>query len=213
MAGLPTIAGCMRVAFSWRSTGSTVTAVNVMHFGSASTDTLALKNALDTNVTSSMWLQCSTAAGIYQLAITPLDGTTATQLYTVSGTKWSGTQPNNDFQPATAVVLSLRTAVRGRQNRGRIFLPFVQETVTTTSTYSGTIATQQAAWDTFRTAMKTASFPMQVASYGHGYHRHKNPDGSILMSPVTWTAHANEVTSTLVESALGTMRPRQSRLR
>jgi hypothetical protein len=215
MAGLPIINGIQRVALLWKFGNTGQMAVNVMHFSTASTDTLALKNALDTNVTANMWLQTRTDAQITQLSITPLDGTSATQIYAVSGTKWAGPGATTaDIMPQVTAVLSLRTSQRGRQNRGRLYLPWVTEDKAQSGAYTATFGTQQTAWDTFRTAMATALMPMHVASYGHSLHKHKDPNsGTITYTPVTWTPHSNAVVTGTIEAMLATMRPRQSRLR
>jgi hypothetical protein len=160
-----------------------------------------------------MWAVTSLTASVYQLAITPLDGHTATQIYTVSGAKWSGGSASGDYLPSAAMVVSLRTSERGRQNRGRLFIPMVTETAVSNGSITASLTACQAAWDTFRANMTTALMPMHVASYGHSLHKHKNPDGSITYTPVTWAAHSNAVVSSAVETVLGTMRPRQSRLR
>lgn len=213
MPPLPIINNVQRVAMLWKFGTTGQTAVNVMHFSTASTDTLALKNLIDTNVAAAMWSQAPTLAQVVQLSITPLDGHTATQLYTVSGTKWAGTQAGAEFVPQAAVVVSLRTAERGRQNRGRLYLPFTAESYINSGVLATAPTTQQAAWDTFRANMKTGLMPMHVASYGHSLHKRKNQDGSLTYTPVTWAPHSNEVLTTAVESIAGTMRPRQARLR
>ena len=213
MAPLPVINGIHRVAFEWRVGAAGATAANVMHFSGASVDPGGLFNALNTNVSATMWTGLGGDTAVVQVIITPLDGSSATQIFTPSGAKWAGASVAGDYLPSSAGVVSLRTAVRGRQNRGRLYIPFVLETVVSDGRFVGSLATVQAAWDTFRGAMKTASWPMHVASYGHGLHKHKNPDGSISLTPVTWTPHSNEVIANTYESALGTQRRRQSRLR
>lgn len=213
MAPLPTIAGSMRVAISWRIGSSGPTAQNVMHFSAASTDTLALNTAIQANVTGNMWLSVTGTASAYQLAITPLDGSSATQLYSVSGTKWQGGSAGGEPILAAAQVISLRTAFRGRRHRGRIYLPFPGETNYTSGVYTGTLSTIQSAWDAFRAAMTTSLFPLQVASYGHSLHRTKNPAGGYTLTPVTWPPEANPVVSITAEGTYGTQRRRQSRIR
>lgn len=184
-----------------------------MHFKGASTDTLALKNALDANASANMWIGTSTSTTIYELSITPLDGTSATIVYPVTGAKWAGTMAHSDYSPASAAVISLKTATRGRRARGRLFIPFQQEAAITNGTIPGALTTFQTAWDTFRTAMTTALYPLVIASYGHSLHKTKTSGGGFTMTPVTWTPDSYVVTSATIESTLGTMRRRQSRLR
>lgn len=213
MPPLPVISGVHRVAFNWRVSATGPFATNVMHFKGASTDTLALKNALDANVTTAMWAGCGTTTNVYQLQITPLDGSSATVIYAVSGAKWAGSVVGTAIEPAPSVIVALKTATRGRRSRGRVFIPFPDETSVNNGSFSGTIATNQSAWDTFRTAMNTSLYPMVVASYGHGYHKTGGKGQPIVYTPVTWAPDSYPVTSCTVESVLGTQRKRQSRLR
>jgi len=213
MATLPVINGVFRCAFSWRVGTSGPTAQNVMHFFGTSGDPVSLKNALNTNVTTGMWVGTATNCSIYQLSITPLDGTSATQVFSVAGTNWAGTGTPGDYSPATATVIRLTTANRGRQNRGRLYIPFQTEQYMASGINSTSVAANQTAWDNFRSAMKTAAFPMHIASYGHSLHRTKTSGGGYTLTPVTWTPHSNEVISSTVEVTYGTQRRRQSRLR
>jgi hypothetical protein len=213
MAPLPVIDGIHRVAFQWRIGAGGQTAVNVMHFHGASVDPGGLRTAIDTNVTATMWTGIVSTAAVYQLTITPLDGASATQLFSVSGTKWAGTITGSDFVPQAAAIVSLRTALRGRRNRGRIYLPFYSEQNIQNGTVFGTLTAVQAAWDAFRAAMKTASWPLHIASYGHSLHRTRSPGGGYVLTPVTWPPVSNEVISSSYELNLGTQRRRQSRLR
>lgn len=213
MPPLPTISGVHRVAFNWRAGASGPYATNVMHFKGASTDTLALKNALDANVTTAMWAGCGVATNVYQLQITPLDGSSSTMIYTVTGTKWAGPAGSTGLIPAACVIVSLKTATRGRRSRGRVYLPFTDEGNVSAGSLDSAPTAAQAAWDTFRTAMTTSLYPMVVASYGHGYHKTGGKGQPIVYTPYTWTADSYVVTSSTVERVLGTQRKRQSRLR
>lgn len=213
MPPLPTIPGIHRVAFQWHSSGSGATAVNVMHFHGASTDTLALKNLLDASVTAGMWTHTLNAASIFQLAITPLDGTSGTDIYTVSGTKWTGGTASTDFVPQVAAIVSLRTAERGRRRRGRVFLPFIGEQYIANGSITTAVSTAQGAWDAFLAAMTTGSYPLHIASYGHSYHKSGGHGSPITYTPYTWPPDSRPVTRATYETLLGTMRPRQSRLR
>ena len=213
MAQYPVIDGIHRVAFKWKVTATGHLAVNVMHFKGASSDPAGLFAALNTNVTNTMWANIGTDGVITEVQITPLDSAqSATQVFAPTGAKWAGLATPGDYSPHTATVISLRTAKRGRQNRGRIYLPFPIEANMIKGT-SASVATAQTAWDTFRTAMTTGSWPLHVASYGHGMHRAKTPGGGYVITPVSWTPHSEAVTSLLVEPLFGTQRRRQSRLR
>lgn len=213
MVALPNITGIHRVALTWRVGGTGPTAVNVMHFYNPAVDAVGLFNALNTNVTTAMWLGVMLNTSVTQVSITPLDGSSATQLFFPTGTKWAGTNASGDYSPATAPIISFKTAKRGRRYRGRLYFPFPAESVMGSGTNSIGVGTAQAAWDTFRAAMKTATFPLHIASYGHSLKRTKNPGGGYTLSPVNWTPGSEEVTSGTCETIFGTMRRRQTRLR
>jgi len=213
VVALPVINECTRVAFRWRIGSSGPTAVNVMHFGTASTDLDALNTALNANVSSAMWLHTVNLATVYELVMTPLDGTTATKLYTPTGAKWIGNYTGISYNLHTATVVSLRTQKRGRRYRGRLYLPFVAEDAATNGASTAAVTAGQTAWDTFRTSMATASFPLVVATYGHSLHRTKTSGGGYTLTPVTWPPEKTTVTSTTLEATFGTQRRRQSRIR
>lgn len=213
MPPLPTIDGIHRVAFSWRASLSGPFAANVMHFHGASSDPDGCKAAIDANVTSGMWPGVPTTCSVYQLAITPLDGSSATRLYPVTGAKWAGTATASGISPASAVVVSLKTAKRGRRYRGRVYLPFIDESAIAGGSLSVTPTAAQTAWDTFRSAMATSLWPLHIASYGRSFHKSGGKGAPITLTPVSWSAFSEPVTSCGVEQVLGTQRRRQSRLR
>jgi hypothetical protein len=201
------------VALNWKNVTTGATAVNVMHFHGASVDPTGLNTAINAAVTTAMWGGLGTDSSVVQLTITPLDGTSATQIFTQSGSKWAGANGPGDYVPAVAGVISLRTAKRGPRYRGRIYIPFLQESVISGGRISASLTAAQAAWDAFRAAMNTASWPMHIATYGHSLHRTKTPGGGYVLTPVTWTADSTVVTAAVYEAALGTQRRRQTRLR
>lgn len=192
MAALPVIAGVFRVALFWLD-GTGQRAVNVLHFQKTGGTVALLNAALDGAATGSMWAYTRATASVVSKHITPLDGSSATAIYAASGASWVGGQSTGDFMPACAEVVSLRTSKRGKSYRGRVFLPFIAESVAQNGSITGSVGTQQAAWTAFVSDMATATYPLVVASYK--------------------LATADLVQTTLVENVLGTIRGRQSRLR
>jgi hypothetical protein len=213
MPPLPVITGIHRVALNWRVGAAGPTAANVMHFSGASVDPTGLYNALGTHLTANMWIGIGTDTSIWQVAITPLDGTTATAIFAPTGPQWAGASAPGDYIPSSAGIVSLRTLNRGRQYRGRLYTPFPLELLVQDGRWVGSLTSIQTAWDSFRTGMTTALWPWQVASYGHSLHRTKTPGGGYTLTPVTWTPHATAVSASTFEVALATQRRRQSRLR
>jgi len=189
---LPIITNIYRVALIWTGP-SGQHAVNVMHFSRASSSASAVASAIDASVTSAMWTDIQNGWSVNQLQVTPLDGSSATFLLAVTGAKWTGTTAG-DFVPGASAIVSLRTGLRGRSHRGRIFRPGIAEaSMSNGQLTTGSVATTQTAWNTFLTTVTTAGATPVVASYLH--------------------QTADSVTSYLCELVLGTQRRRQSRLR
>lgn len=210
---LPVIAGVYRCAIRWRYGAGGPTAINVLHVLHLAGSAAAAFAALDANVVSALWAGMSSTSVADQVAVTPLDGTSATVNFTPSGAKWTGNVVASEYTPSLALVVSLRTAKRGAQYRGRIYLPFQTELGWVDGVANGSLATNQSAWNTFQTAMGVSNYPLHVASYGFSQHKVPGTGGAYSVVPVTWTPHAEPVTSINVESVGGTQRRRQSRLR
>lgn len=192
MATLPIIADTYRCALNWRHTNGQ-TAANVIHIRKAASTAAAVAAGIDANVTAAMWQPLSNGASVQEVRVTPLDGSTATTILAVTGAKWTGGTAG-DYTPAAAVLISLRTPFRGRSYRGRLFLPYLTETYQSNGSLDATARSNaQTAWDTFYSALNAGGFLWVVASYK--------------------LAIANSATARIVESAIATMRPRQSRLR
>jgi hypothetical protein len=144
-----------------------------------------------------MWATVAPTMFVDAVNITPLDGSSASQLFpTGGGAKWTGAG-SGDPIPNMATVLKLTTPLRGRSFRGRLFLPAVPEGDQANGQLAtGPVASAQAAWDTFRAAIFTdATTPLSIAV------------ASYKLSVATI------VTGTLIESAAATQRRRQTRLR
>jgi hypothetical protein len=161
MAHLPVIAGTFRVAFMWDN-GSGTTAVNVMYFSAA--NTIAVTTALDANATAGMWTLISNAFGVKRLIVTPLDGTSVTVTYPVTGAKWTGGTAG-DWIPNEAIIVKETTMKRGKSYRGRIYLPYVTEASQINGVLTpASVATMQTAWNAWYVAMSAATVIPVVVS-------------------------------------------------
>ena len=198
---LPVLPDVYRVAFIWGLSPFSPTPVNVMHFkatnpGSHASDIAA---TLNRNVQALMWANQATGYGISTMSITPLDGTTATQQFPATGTKWVGSAGSGDFAPQVATLVKLTTGHRGRSNRGRVYLPFTAESVTTGGSITGSgVGFAQTAWTAFINSLASdGTLPSQlvVAAYDRAH--------------AGAAAHTNPVTSVLVETFAATQRRRQ----
>ena len=189
---LPVITNVYRCALNWQS--GSQKSVNVMHVRRAASSASAVAAALDAWATAGLWGFEPTGTAVNNLVITPLDGTSASYTLPVTGAKWSGSAGVSEFFPAAAVVVKLTTLLRGRSQRGRLFLPWVAESKQTNGGLDvATQGTTQTAWNTFLGALISAGFPPVVASYLH--------------------SSATDVVAMTVETLEGTQRRRQSRNR
>lgn len=162
MTPLPVIENVSRVTFLWTPSG----AVNVMHFHQAELSTAGLFGALDANVLGGMWQCNSTGDRVGEVRITPLDGATPTvPFHPASVTKWKG-QSTGETIPAAAAVVSLHTSLRGRSNRGRVFVGPVSESSNVSGMLETSVpGTMTTAWTNFASAMIADDVEFVVASY------------------------------------------------
>jgi len=202
---LPVIPNTYRCALEWVQGVTGQTAVNVIHIttNAAGVPSADVFEVLDDLVTADMWASVVNSAQILTVNITPLDGVSATSTFPVGlVARWAG-ETAGDFLPSSAAVVKFQTLHRGRDNRGRVFLPFTGEAAVTDGFITGgTTLTMSTAWTAFATALQgdaTTPCTLVVASYDR---RHAGAG-----------AHVTAVNSIVAEAALGTQRRRQSRLR
>ena len=193
MTPLPIIGDTLRVALQWTDPVFPRKSVNVMHFHSVGYAMSTFWTALDANVTALMWGHTGTNSQIDQVTIIPLDGGGAGLIQATGGpAKWRGTDSSNVPIPQASAIVKLTTGTRGRSNRGRVYLPWVNEDIAAAGQLDATRrSAMNGAWATFRSAMLAAGFPLVVASYKH--------------------STALNVLATDVEAYLGTQRRRQPR--
>jgi hypothetical protein len=192
MPALPVIADVMRVTLNWEPLAG-VAPRNVLHFRHPGIDPVEAATAVGAALTDEMFAAMHAGYLCNQLAVLPLDGTTATFLQTFVGVSGNG---DGDFLPAVSALVSLRTGVRGPRGRGRCYVGPTTESSSAGGTLLGAAQTDmQAAWDTFRAAVTTAfgDGGLVVVSYTHG--------------------DENPVVSSTVEHLLATQRRRQGQLR
>lgn len=206
---LPVISGVFRCALNWAHSSGQL-ATNVIHVFKVGATPTQVCVAIDAAVTTEMWFNVSSLAHVTEIVCTPLDGTTATLHYPVTGSKWVGNASSADMEPGPAAVISLRTAQRGRRYRGRLYLPFQGELASANGVISTATTVSQGAWTTFLAAMKSGTYPVHVASYG--YSLLINTRAHTITESI-WTPFSTEVATALVESTFGTQRRRQQRLR
>jgi hypothetical protein len=185
---LPVIANVMRVVFDWVHPQAGF-AKNITHWGGLTTPA-DLAAALTANVVSHMTDSVSSGADLATFSITPLDGSSATEVF---ANTWGGGSGGDSPIPSTATIVKLSTALRGQSFRGRIYLPFTDESAVFAGALTIDEITMGDAWTDYKDAMEADGWTMVVASYK--------------------LASAEPVTSLLVERAVATQRRRQDRLR
>ncbi len=197
---LPIITNVYRVTLNWTESGTGQHAANVLHFLRAGGTAVDVFNDLNAHVTVNMWFSTVSNAKISSVTIIKLDGSSASVTFGTTTANWVGQATGPEFLPGAAYLIKESTGVRGRANRGRIYLPFLGEgQAVDGSTNSGAVAALNTAWAAFLTAMTTATdFPV-IASYDR---KHSGVG-----------AHSTLITSYAAEIIQGTQRRRQQRLR
>jgi len=193
MPPLPTITDVFRCTFNWTLFDG-VAPKNVIHVRapSATEEQVAIEvlAALQTHQFEGM----PEDFVLDTLDVLPLDGATAT--FSAPGDGYNSGGGSGDFSPASAAVVSLRTAQRGARGRGRVYVGPLQESVMTDGHFnSGNVTELGTAWVDFRQALIDSAITAHlcVASYVH--------------------ADSHDVASIAVDSILGTQRRRQDQLR
>lgn len=193
MAPLPVIADTARVALSWFSSDGT-SATNVLHVHAPGKTAAQIATILDTRASTVLWHNVSSRAHVQQIEITPLDGTTATQIFNpATPANWVGVGSASNIVEACTII-QFRTAQRGARGRGRLFLPFVPEDATEGGILVGSNLTQPPPqWRIFADNIASDGATLVVASYVH--------------------ADQHTVTSIGVDQVIGIQRRRVERLR
>lgn len=197
---LPVIANVYRVTLNWVESTTLQKAANVLHFQRSGGTAVDVFNDLNAHVTTNMWYSTSANAKVSAVDVIKLDGTSARVTFGAGTAVWTGQATAGDFIPNQPYIIKESTGVRGRSNRGRVYLPFLVEgQAVDGSIPSGAVTALNTAWAAFLSAMITATcFPV-IASYDRAH------SGA--------GAHATMVTQYSAEAVCGTQRRRQQRLR
>lgn len=200
---LPIIPDTYRCALNY--VGSGTIATNVIHIrrtttGSTATDAF---NAIDGSWTLNQLLPLDNLCILQSCDITPLDGVSSTSHFSFSSAaKYTG-GTSGDALIAPSAIIKLQTGVRGRANRGRVYLPFISEGCTAGGliTTSGVATNTTNAWANFVSSLtaRTPAWELGVASYDRAH------SGA--------SAHFTQVLTVSCEAVLATQRRRQNRLR
>jgi hypothetical protein len=192
---LPLITDVYRVALQWVGPSASA-GVNVLHVRSpANTVTQVAFDFRDATHVN-MWVTIPDSFAVANIKVDALDGTGAQAVLNTLGTPGlQGGTGSNEYSPAVAALVSLRTDLSGRTHRGRVYVgPTSEEAQAQGHLTVPTQATLQTAWDAFINELTTKTIPQHlcIASYT--------------------TATSRDVTQAIVRFGLGTQRRRQSRV-
>ena len=170
---LPVIANTLRTTVVGKAVnGHRFT--NVMHFRKSGALTFAgaiaildpaLLNVYTVNSGAGLaWKSIGpAAASLVQFEYTPLDGVTATTVITHAV---AGVDANDPLPASIALVVTVRTALRGRRNRGRIYTgPYCEDANLAGVPTTATVAAVQTQWSSLLTALAGSGVSLGVASY------------------------------------------------
>jgi hypothetical protein len=163
---LPVIADVFRVALEWESVYPD-SPVNVMHLSCPGGGVSDVVDALEASWQPSMWDEVSGAYVLNKVLITPLDGSSASALATVT-TQTGGA--GGQIVSEQAQVISLHTDQRGPRGRGRLYLgPITEDNTNHGVLVSAVVNAIAAAWVDFANALIAApvATALGVASYVH----------------------------------------------
>lgn len=193
MGVLPVIPDVSRITVNWNR-NSGVMPRNVLHLRDISGGVTALStawNAAKTAAGAHWWDPLPTAFNFASLDVLPLDGTSPTTSIAVTV---AGGQSDPDFSPATAVVLSLKSSIRGPRGRGRVYLGPCSESFISDGILGTTAAANiAAAWNNFANTLQAHDWELGIASYVH--------------------SDFHPVVSIRCDTVLGTQKRRQDQLR
>jgi len=184
--------------------------VNVLHFrfqGGAATPTASDITALHAKVErcykgtaygagAAVSVAMPNSSGFTDVTYTPLDGSGISRVYSIAG---AAANSNLTLPAEVTWVLTLRTDVRGRRYRGRLYLP----TFTTAHLAAGGVLASSTATATvtqfegFRTDLTAINFAWVVASYG------KSPKAA-------WTPFATDITAVTMNPVADVQRRRKA---
>lgn len=171
---LPIIADVMRVAVKGTAPNGHHWA-NILHFRKSGAltftaaetvlDPILLSHYITPNGGGLDWQSYApTTSHLDSFDYTPLDGTSATRVITHTD---AGSNAGEALPASVALVVTLRTGLRGRSNRGRVYTgPWNEGTNQPTGVpQAATAASVATQWTNFLTALVGSGVSLVVASY------------------------------------------------
>jgi len=122
----------------------------------------------------------------------------------ISHTQQGVAGANTNTAQETAIVLTLRTALRGRKNRGRIYLPSISTTFMSGAggvMVAGSVTTFLTQARGLLADLPSIQWKWVVASYGHSVLKNGTPS--------TWTPYATDLTDVTMDGIPDVQRRRK----
>jgi hypothetical protein len=173
---LPVIADTLRVSVEGRMPNGHTWA-NVLHFRKSGALTFAGAIAVLDPILTPLYsgnaagtpgwrYNASSAASVVQIRYLPLDGVSA---FTVIAHAFNGANAGDPLPANVALVITLRTALRGRAHRGRCYWGGFEESSNTTGGVptAGVVANVATVWGQLLTNLVASGVSLVVASYLH----------------------------------------------
>lgn len=173
---LPVIADTLRVAVRGTASNGHHWA-NVLHYRKSTVltftgaiailDPILVDHLSTNNGTGSGWNALApTTASIQDIVYTPLDGASASTVITHA---IAGANGSDGLPPSVALVVSLRTALRGRSYRGRVYTgPHIESDNSSLGAPVAALLTAESGqWAAHLTALAGTGVSLVVASYLH----------------------------------------------
>src|ERR1044072_4009922 len=172
---LPVITDVARVAFVLTCTEPPTPVVNVLHVRRETgvdwaTRLTAISDQLEDAGSAEMFKCVASSWLLSEVHLTPLDGSSVTQISLREAKSWPDGLASGDAIPAGAGILKLATAKRGRSYRGPLFLGPTSEGVQANGVLNSTVASDTgAAWRSFFDGLLAlgSSITPVVASFLH----------------------------------------------
>jgi hypothetical protein len=166
MPPLPIIADTYRVTLNWENTNGQH-AANVIHIYAPGKDIPTVLDKVDDSVTANMWDATSASGQVVSLDCIKLDGTSSTQTKSSLNNdgRWQGNASGQPI-PQSCAMVKFATGHRGREYRGRIFLPWVAEDVQNGGMLSTAVRDSiNLDWVAFVNGTLVPDYNLVVASY------------------------------------------------
>ncbi len=163
---LPVIGDCFRITVNFRTVDG-ITPRNVFHVGAPSGTELEIGDRIVAAAPNFLYAPMLEDFDPTTLTVLALDGTSAGVDADATPVNWCE-DSGSEILPSLAMVLSLKTGLRGPAHRGRQFIgPLCENNTANGMVSDGTVSAVEDNWNAFILALSMDDITLQVASYAH----------------------------------------------